>query len=272
MPEKPTLRLWFACGWLVALTFLAFAAPWLGLADPITVDLGQALRPPSRIHWGGTDELGRDVLSRLVHAARSTILVTAGATALDILLAALLGMLAAYRGGLADRALSFTIDLFWSVPFVVFVVLIVSILGVSVPTLILTIGAINWVTAARVIRAETARVRRQDFIRAAEALGFSSGAILWQHVLPNLRATLLTLTAYGAIEVLTLETGLAFIGLSLPAPNPTWGGMLADGLNYFASAWWLVACPASAISLTLLCLLLLARHFEDAARIRKSSA
>jgi len=271
MPEKRTLRLWFACGWLGALVFLASGAAWLLLTDPLAVDLGQALRSPSWIHWVGSDELGRDVLSRLIHAARSTLLVTAGATALDILLAAIFGMLAAYRGGLADRVLSFAIDLFWSVPFVVFVVLIVSIVGVSVATLIVTIGAINWVTAARVIRAETARLRQQEFIRAAEAFGFSSGAILRQHLLPNLRATLLTLTAYSAIEVLTLETGLAFIGLSLPAPNPTWGGMLADGLNYFSSAWWLVACPAGAITLTLFCLLLLARHFEDAEQSRRAA-
>ncbi|HZT32742.1 MAG TPA: ABC transporter permease [Bryobacteraceae bacterium] len=215
--------------------------------------------------------MGRDVVSRLVHAARSTLLVTAGATVLDILLAVAFGMLAAYRGGMADRALRFAIDLFWSVPFVVFVVLIVSIVGVSAVALIVTIGAINWVTAARVIRAETARLRRQDFIRAAEAFGFPSGAILRQHVLPNLRSTLLTLTAYAAIEVLTLETGLAFIGLSLPAPNPTWGGMLADGLNYFSSAWWLVAFPAGGITLTLLCLLLLARHFEDATHSRRAT-
>jgi peptide/nickel transport system permease protein len=271
MPEKRMLGLWFALVWLGALVIFASAGTKLLLPDPLAVDLGQALRSPSWTYWVGSDELGRSVLSRLVHAARSTLLVTTGATALDILLAAVIGMVAAYRGGLADRALSFAIDLFWSVPFVVFVVLVVSIVGVSVPTLIVAIGAINWVTAARVIRAETARLRRQDFIRAAEAFGFSPGAILAQHLLPNLRATLLTLTAYGAIEVLTLETGLAFIGLSLPAPNPTWGGMLADGLSYFSSAWWLVVCPAGAITLTLFCLLLVARHFEDARQGRTSA-
>lgn len=258
---------WFGCGWLLLLCLGALIAPWMGV-DPLAVDLDRLQSAPSVIHWGGTDELGRDVLSRLLYAARATLLVTVGATILDILLASLFGVLAAYHGGWADRLLGITIDFFWSVPFVVFVVLIISLTGVSIPSLILTIGGINWVTAARVVRAEAARLRHQPFIQAAESFGFPPMGVILQHLLPCLRLTLMTLTAYTAIEVLTLETGLAFLGLSLPAPHPTWGGLLADGLNYLTSAAWLVAWPTVFITLTLVSLQRLARHFESASSQR----
>lgn len=256
------LGLWFSILWLIGLMLAAFVLSWF-LSDPLAIDLEWLQSSPNLVHWGGTDELGRDVLSRVLHAARPTLLVTAGATALDITLALLLGILAAYHGGLADRALGLTIDFFWSVPFVIFVVLIISLTGVSITSLILTIGGINWITAARVIRAETGRLRHQPFIQAAEAFGFSSSQIIFLHLLPALRLTAFTLAAYTAIEVLTLETGLAFIGLSLPAPMPTWGGMLAGGLNYLDSAWWLACLPAAAVTLTLISLQALGRAMEQ---------
>lgn len=256
------LGFWLGSIWLVGLALAAFGLSWF-LPDPLAVDLEWLQMSPGVAHWGGTDELGRDVLARVLHAARPTLLVTIGATILSIVLALLFGIFAAYYGGLADRMLGLTIDLFWSIPFVVFVVLIISLTGVSITTLILTIGGINWVTAARVLRAETTRLRHQPFIRAAEAFGFTPPQIVVLQLLPALRKTILTLTAYTAIEVLTLETGLAFIGLSLPAPAPTWGGMLASGLNYLDSAWWLAVIPAVAVTFTLISLQALGRAIEQ---------
>lgn len=254
--------------WLAALVLVACLAPWLPLPDPVKINLSQILLHPSIAHWSGTDELGRDVLTRVIFAARSSLAVTAGATGFALLLGTIFGVAAGYWGGALDRLLGFCIDLFWSVPFVIFVVLIVSIVGVSLLSLILTIGGINWVTSARVVRAETARLRERDFVRSARAYGFSDWRVAFNHVLPNLRSTLFTLTAYGAVEVLTLEAGLAFIGLSLPAPRPTWGGLLAEGLNYFSSAWWLVAASAGAITITLACFQVLARRFEGTPQSR----
>ncbi len=253
--------LWLGCLWLSALVLGALGVSWI-LPDPLAVDLDWLQSAPSLAHLGGTDELGRDVLARVLYAARPTLLVTTGATVMDILLALLFGVLAAYHGGWMDRGLGLVIDFFWSVPFVVFVVLIISLTGVSILSLILTIGGINWVTAARIIRAETGRLRHQPFIQAAEAFGFSPLQIIFLHLLPALRLTVLTLAAYTAIEVLTLETGLAFIGLSLPAPMPTWGGMLSVGLSYLDSAWWLPFLPAGAITFTLISLQSLGRAIE----------
>lgn len=252
-----------AIAWLSLLLIAIVCLKFLPLHDPLEVNLSSILHKPNFNYLIGTDELGRDVLSRMLHAAQATFLVTGGATLLNMLLALTLGMVAAYRGGIADRLLGLTIDLFWSVPFTVFVVLIISMVGVHIWSLILTIGGINWVTSARVIRAETQQLRHQDFVRAAEAFGFTPLKIIFIQLLPNLKKTLLALTAYTAIEVLTLETGLAFIGLSLPAPEPTWGGLLAEGLSYLSSAWWLVTTTTIFISLTLASLQVLARSFEQ---------
>jgi peptide/nickel transport system permease protein len=239
-------------------------APWLSFSDPLKIDLRSTLSAPSCSHWSGTDELGRDVVSRIVYASRSTLLISSCATGLALVLGTLLGLAAGWLGGLIDRIVRFAIDLLWSVPFVIFVILIVAIVGVSRAALILTIGGINWVTSARVVRAEVARLKSEGFILTAVAYGFSSPVIARDQILPSLRPVLLVLTAYGASEVLTLESGLAFIGLALPPPQPTWGGLLAEGLSYFSVAPWLVASSALVITLTLASLQVLAHRFERA--------
>jgi peptide/nickel transport system permease protein len=251
-----------ALTWLVMLVLMASSAKLLPLPKPVDLDLGAMLQGPSSAHLAGTDELGRDVLSRVVYAAQSTLLIAAGATALALFLGVVLGGAAGYLGGAIDRAVILITDLFWSIPFVIFVVLIISVIGVSKTSLILTIGGINWVSPARIVRAETRRLAGADFVIAARAHGYSELSVFGGEILPNLWKTVFTLTAYGAIEVITLETGLAFLGLSMPAPNPTWGGMLADGLGYFSSAWWIVMVTAAAVTATLGSLQLIARRLE----------
>jgi peptide/nickel transport system permease protein len=250
--------------WLLVLGVAAFASDALPLPDPLAVDLGQALLPPAADHWLGTDELGRDLLSRALAAAQATLMVTAAATVLNLGLGTLLGVAAGFFGGWIDAAITFIVDLFWSVPFVVFAVLIVSVTGASSASLIVTIGLINWVTAARVVRAETARLRDLEFVRTARAFGFSTPAVLIRDICPNLLPTVVALAAFTAIEVLTLETGLAFLGLSLPAPSPTWGGLLAEGLDYLTTAWWIVAFTALLITATLASLQVLSRGMQAA--------
>jgi len=215
---------------------------------------------------GGTDELGRDVFSRLIFAARVSLFITVAATALAVTIGALLGTLAGLVGGGLDRVVSFGIDFFWSVPFVVFVLLVVAVVGVSPATLVVTIGAINWVTSARVFRETAIALKEEQFIRTARAYGFSRWQLAFRHLLPNLRRPMFTMAAYGAVEVMVLESGLAFLGLGLPAPRPTWGGMLAEGLAYFSSAWWLVAAPAVALTFTLASFQVLAHTLEGSGR------
>ena len=249
--------------WIALLAIAAFTSDALPLPDPLDLDLAVALTPPGPDHLLGTDELGRDLLSRTLAAAQSTLIVTAAATALNLGIGTLLGIAAGFFGGWIDAIVLFIVDLFWSVPFVVFAVLIVSVTGASTVSLIVTIGLINWVTAARVVRAEASRLRDLDFVRTARAFGFSTRDVLLREIGPNLIPTVAALTAFTAIEVLTLETGLAFLGLSLPAPSPTWGGLLAEGLDYLTSAWWIVAFTAALITLTLAALQILSRGMES---------
>ncbi len=259
------LRVRVALGWLAFIGLLALIAPLLPLPGPLDLDLLSVASPPSGGHLIGTDELGRDVLARLVSAAGATLLIVSGATVVSMLIALILGSAAGLVGGWVDSAVKLAVDLLWTVPFVVFVVLIVSVVGISTLSLILTIGVINWVGAARVLRGEVAKLRDADFIVAARARGDTPLAILIVDILPSLRNSIAILAAYTAVEVLTLETGLAFVGLSLPAPRPTWGGMLADGLSYFSTAWWLVASVSAAITATLAALQTLARSLERVA-------
>jgi peptide/nickel transport system permease protein len=258
------LRVQVALGWLAFVGFLALTAPLLPLPGPLDLDLSSVASPPSSGHLIGTDELGRDVLARLVSAAGATLLIVSGATVVSMLIALILGSAAGLIGGWMDSAVKLAVDLLWTVPFVVFVVLIISVVGISPLSLILSIGVINWVGAARVLRGEVAKLRDADFIVAARARGGAPLAILIADILPSLRNSVAILAAYTAVEVLTLETGLAFVGLSLPAPRPTWGGMLADGLTYFSTAWWLVASVSIAITATLAALQTLARSLERA--------
>ena len=237
---------WLSLAILATVASLVFGG-WL---DP-SINLAEAQMRPALHHWLGTDELGRDVLLRVLQAGRSTLLIVSGATVLSMLLGIVIGATAGYFGGWFDRLLLFAIDLFWSVPFAIFVVLAVSIVGVSPLSLILAIGGINWVTSARVIRTQTKALRVNNFVLVARAYGFNDIQIATQQLLPPLRRSIIVLAAYAGIETLTLETGLAFLGLDMPAPRPTWGGLLADGLSYYSSAPWLLAAAAIAVVGTL---------------------
>lgn len=224
-----------------------------------------ALHPPSVNFLAGTDHLGRDIFSRLIFAGKSTLVITVFATVLSITIGVVMGIGAGFLGGAWRIIVDFCIDLFWSLPFIVFVILIVAILGASPIVLIFSIGGINWVTSARIIRDETASLKEQGFILAMQAFGFRDSKIAFVHLLTNLKPTILSLSAYAAVEVLILETGLSFLGLSIPPPQPTWGGLLADGLAYYSTAWWMPIAPTIIIIITIGSFHVLARYHEKAA-------
>lgn len=246
--RRPWVR-YIAWGWLA---FLVLAAVLVGLfkADPEAIDLGQRLEPPGWEHWLGTDELGRSLLVRLLFAARSSLWITLAATTLALILGAVLGIAAAWFGGWWDRVVNGAISTFWSIPFAIFAVLVLSIVGTRTGAIILVIAGVNWVSSARVFRAEALRLKHSTFLRSAKALGFPPAQLLFQHLFPNLRTTAITLAGFGAVETLTLESGLAFLGLSVPPPLPTWGGIMADGLAYLSTAWWIALFAALMVILT----------------------
>lgn len=233
------------------LCLLGAAALFAGAADPLIPDLDARLAQPSGAHWFGADELGRDLFARVAHGARHVLVVTGGASLLAVALGALLGVAAAWQRNWLDRMVGLAIDFFWAIPVAVAVTLIVATLGVSTGSLILAIGGISWVSSARIFRAETMRLRSGESLRTARAFGFGPWRLFATHLAPQLRPVFFTVLGLCAVETLALETGLAFLGLRLPPPVATWGGMLADGTAYLASAWWIVTVPSLAIVLTL---------------------
>jgi peptide/nickel transport system permease protein len=245
--------------------WLVLAIAWLGLvvtgslaahfaADPLAVDLSARFASPSSSHWLGTDELGRDTFARLLVSVQRTALICCGATVLALALGLVLGAVAAWFGGGVDKAVLLLINLFWSVPVAVFAILIVAVTDSRALALVCVIAGVNWVVSARVFRTNIIQVRRSEFVRFARSLGFSSPMIIGMHVTPHLRLVGLTLAGYALAETVALESGLAFLGLSLPPPNPTWGGMIADGLPYLSHAPCIAAAPALMLTLTMISL------------------
>jgi peptide/nickel transport system permease protein len=249
MPSK-NVALYLSLIWLSALIILSIAVQWFG-ADPLAVHLGIRLSPPSHANLLGTDELGRSLLSRLLNGARGTLIVTFFATMLSLSIGAIMGLIAGWYGRLADLLISGLINLFWSIPFAIFAILVLAVVGATTESVVFVIAGVNWVSSARVFRSETLRIRHSEFVRSARALGFSDPNILLHQVFPNLRRTAIVLAGFGATEALSLESGLAYLGLSLPPPLPTWGGMMSDGFAYLSTAWWICLLPALTITITL---------------------
>jgi peptide/nickel transport system permease protein len=248
-------------GWL-ALLALGCAVPQLVAHDPLTIDLERAFQAPSAHAWMGTDELGRDVFSRIVYGARSTLFIASIATLIALGIGCVGGIAGGYRGGALDAAVGILIDLFWAVPYVIFVILIVAAVGFSPLSLAVTIGLVNWVTVARAVRPAAAMIRHQPYVRTARALGLPRRTLITTVLLPNVRSVITAVAAYCAIEVMTLETGLSFLGLGVAPPLPTWGGMLAEGLAYYSSAAWVSLGVAAVITTTLAALQAIGAYFE----------
>jgi peptide/nickel transport system permease protein len=234
--------------------------------DPDAVDLDTRLKPPGHGHWLGTDELGRDVLSRLLHGARVSVGSGLLAAALALSLGALLGSAAGLSGGLADRTILAGIEVVQALPALVLVASAAAFLDPSFVGAALLIGLTSWTDAARLVRAETRRLRHADFVSAARAAGASRGRLLARHILPHaLPPALATLPYVLGAAVLT-EASLSFLGLGTPPPTPSWGRALADARGTITEAWWCVLFPA----LALLLFVLSVRRLGDALQSPRS--
>jgi peptide/nickel transport system permease protein len=226
--------------------------------DPAAQDTVQRLRPPGwrdpagRLHLLGTDHLGRDILSRVVHGARVSLVIAVVAVAIAGTLGLALGLSAGYFRGWVDDAVMWVADVLLALPFILLAIALVAVLGPSVGTIIGVLGTTGWVSTARVVRAQALSLRGRDFVDAARVLGSGHGRILARHLLPNALAPAIVIAALEVGRMILLESALSFLGLGAPPPTPTWGGMLADGRVYLSSAWWLATIPGLAILLTVL--------------------
>jgi peptide/nickel transport system permease protein len=251
---------------IVFLVALALVGPLL-LPDPFRqfdlLDL--ASTPPSANHPFGTDQLSRDVLSRVVSGARISLAVAGLAVALSVTLGAGIGLVAGYWGGAVDAALMRLVDAALAVPRL-FLLLLVLAVPERIPlvVLILVIGTTGWFTTSRVVRAETLRLRDESFVRAAEALGASRRRIIFRHLLVNTAGPLLVAATLGVGDVILLEAGLSFLGLGVQPPTPSWGGMIMDARPVLEAAPWVGIFPGIAITLTVLATNLVGDALRDA--------
>lgn len=254
-----------------AVVLLSLLAPWLAPHDPLygyydigLTNMGAPL-PPSDTFLLGTDRLGRDVLSRLLYGSRISLAVGVLGNGVTLSLGLVVGLVTGYFGGWIDTLLMRLTDLILSFPFLLLVITLVSILdNQGIWNVVIVLAIVGWTTMARVIRGKVLSVRNLDFIEAARAQGMSTPYILRKLVLPNVMGPVIVLASVGIASVILTESALSYLGLSVPLPNPTWGGMISEGQPYFRTAPWLMFAPGGAILATVLGFNLLGDGLRDA--------
>jgi peptide/nickel transport system permease protein len=237
---------------LVAVFFLfALFAPWIAPRDPAAIDLPLRLQGPSAAHWFGTDELGRDILSRIIYGARVSMLVGSSVVAGSLLLALILGSIAGYYGGHVDRFFNVVVmNAFLSFPGILLAIAFVSFRGLpGIGNVILALCIGGWVGYARLVRAQVLAVKEKEFVEAARAVGASDWRIVTRHILPNIIQPVIVQAAIGMAGAVLAEATLSFLGLGVPPPTASWGSMLSDGRSHLFDAPHLVLFPAAAVML-----------------------
>jgi peptide/nickel transport system permease protein len=241
---------------VVLLGIVAAAAPWLAPHDPTRQALRGRLAPPTReaadgrARLLGTDQLGRDVLSRVIYGARVSLVVGLAAVVVGSLVGATLGITAGFRGGVTDSVIMTLADAQLAFPFILLAIGIIAVLGPSFPTLIVVIGLSGWVSYARILRSQVLVLRSREFVDAIHALGGSAGRVVLRHILPNVLSTLVVIATLELARAIVLEATLSFLGLGIQPPTPSWGGMIQEGREYLDTAWWISTFPGLVLMLT----------------------
>jgi peptide/nickel transport system permease protein len=244
-----------ATGMVLVTIFFIFAlfAPWITPKDPALIDLPARLQPPSTAHWFGTDELGRDIFSRVIYGARISMLVGSSVVAGSLLLGLIFGSIAGYYGGYTDKFFNVVImNAFLSFPGILLAIAFVAFLGPGIINLILALCIGGWVGYARLVRAQVLAVKEKEFVEAARAVGASDWRIVVRHILPNIIQPIIVQAAIGMAGAVLAEATMSFLGLGVPPPTASWGSMLNDGRSHLFDAPHLVLFPAAAVMLAVL--------------------
>ena len=235
---------------LALFLFCAIFASWMAPHDPAALNLGARLLPPSTAHWFGTDELGRDVLSRTLYGARVSLTVALAVVGLSLALGVTLGMLAGFYGGFTDTIVNVYLgNAFLALPGILLAITIVAFLGPSLANLILALALAGWVNYARLVRAQVLSVKEREYVQAARSLGASDLHLMVRHILPNILQPLLVQAAVGMATAVLAEATLSFLGLGVQPPTPTWGAMLNDARSHLFESPYLMFFPAIALAL-----------------------
>jgi peptide/nickel transport system permease protein len=249
---------------IVTILVLAAVAPLLAPLDPNVQDTSQRLLPPlSAHHLLGTDQLGRDILSRMIYGARMVAVIGLVSVSIGSSVGILLGLCAGYYGGFVDDVIRWLTSVFLAFPFILLVITVVAVFGAGVVQLVLILGVVSWADYTKVLRAEVMSVRERDFVVAARASGVTDRAIMFRHILPNAMSPLIVLGSFESARLIVVSAALDFLGLGVPSTIPSWGGMLADGRAYLQVAWWLATVPGLAIMGVVVCLNVLGDRLRD---------
>ncbi len=249
---------------MVLLLFaVSLLAPWIAPYDPSTIDLTQVLAAPSSAHPFGTDQLGRDVLSRMIWAARISLKVGFVATGIAILLGAILGAVSGYYGRWVDAVIMRFVDVMLCFPTFFLILAVIAILEPSIWNIMIIIGLTGWMGITRLVRADFISLKERDFVLAARVIGASDLRIIFIHILPNAMASILVAATLGVAGAILTESALSFLGIGVQPPTPSWGNILTAGKDNIDIAWWLSLYPGLAILITVLGYNLLGEGIRD---------
>jgi len=238
---------------VIIFIILAIFAPWIAPQDPAHIDLPARLSPPSSTHWCGTDELGRDILSRLIYGSRISMLVGSSVVAASLTLGLIIGSLAGYYGGRLDRFINIVVmNAFLSFPGILLAIAFVAFRGPGIFNLVLALSLGGWVGYARLVRAQVLAAREKEYVEAARALGATDLRIITRHILPNIIQPVVVQAAIGMAGAILAEATMSFLGLGVPPPTASWGTMLNDGRAHLFDSPHLVLFPAAAVMLAVL--------------------
>lgn len=263
-----------AGGWLLAMVFVAVFAAWLTPYDYDIQALKEAYQPPSAAHWLGTDEFGRDLLTRLFHGARTSLSVSSIAIGISVLCGMVLGAAAGWFGGRFDRAVTVVVDLTWSFPEILIALILVAIIGPGTTGTMAAIGVAYLAQFTRLTRAQIMMLKGETFIEAARSLGAGNAHILFRHLLPNALAPVLVSAMLATGDAIILEATLGFFGLGAQPPTPSWGAMMSAGSALVFKAPWIILFPGLAVAITVVAINLfgdaLIAELDIRARMRRA--
>ena len=249
---------------LVVLIVLAAFAPWIAPYPYAYQNLDLGASPPSSAHLLGTDVLGRDLLSRILYGARISLLVGFIATTVALVIGVSWGIIAGYAGGKVDSLMMRIVDILYGLPFIIFIILLMVIFGRNLWLLFLAIGAVEWLTMARIVRAQVLSLKNQEFVLAAQAMGVSNFAMFKRHLLPNILGPVAVYATLTIPQVMLLESFLSFLGLGIQPPMSSWGTLIKDGVESMEEYSWLLIYPGLTFTITLFALNFFGDGLRDA--------